>query len=138
MRALALYLFFSVFALAGLACGVAGAYMILEHFEGGIPPDQPGWFSFFPFIFFFTHGGVGFGGLYWLEKKRRQKNWLANHGQEVWATITEIQEKKQKIHFYTLVAKWKDPHTGIEHLFTTRYNHLRPPIKSQTSAIFAP
>ena len=121
MRTVALYIFFGIFALAGLVCGIVGAYLTWEHYNSITPPEQPVWINFFPFIFLFTHGGVGFGGLYWLEKKRRQKNWLTNHGLEIWATITEIQEKKQKIHFYTLIAKWKDPYTGIEHLFTTRY-----------------
>lgn len=124
MRTIALYFFFGIFALAGLACGLAGTYLIWEHYNSPTPPEQPVWTHFFPFIFLFTHGGVGFGGLYWLERNRRQKNWLKNHGQEVWATLTEIQEKKQKIHFYTLVAKWKDPYTGTEHVFTTRY--IRP------------
>lgn len=83
-------------------------------------PDEPtevelegeGWFNLFPLIFFFTHGGVGFGGIYWLEKKRRLYNWLQQFGKEIQAKLTEVKHGSNKGRSYhTLKCEWLDPYT---------------------------
>jgi hypothetical protein len=83
-------------------------------------PDQPdeielegeGWANLLPLIFFFTHGGVGFGGLYWLEKKRRLYNWLQQFGKEIQAKQTEVKRGFNKGRsYYTLKCEWLDPYT---------------------------
>ena len=80
--------------------------------------DGAGWFNLFPLIFFFTHGGVGFGGLYWLEKKRRMYNWLQQHGQSVQAKLVEIRHGSNKGRsYYTLRCKWDDPYTQQTYFF---------------------
>lgn len=74
--------------------------------------------NWFPFIFLFTHGGVGFGGLYWLEKKRRLRRWLQQSGHEVQARCTGIKEDVHKgRHYYTVQCDWNDPYTGTPHTF---------------------
>ncbi|MCC7465963.1 MAG: DUF3592 domain-containing protein [Saprospiraceae bacterium] len=80
--------------------------------------EGEGWFNLFPLIFFFTHGGVGFGGIYWLEKKRRMYNWLQQHGQEVEAKLVEILHGASKGRsYYTLRCEWKDPYTQEIYVF---------------------
>lgn len=74
--------------------------------------EGEGWFNLFPLIFFFTHGGVGFGGLYWLEKKRRMYHWLQQHGHAVEAKLVEIRHSAYKGRsYFTLRCAWKDPFT---------------------------
>ncbi len=83
-------------------------------------PDDPtdvelegeGWFNLFPLIFFFTHGGVGFGGIYWLEKKRRLYNWLQQFGKEIQAKLTDVKRGSNKGRsYYSLKLEWLDPYT---------------------------
>lgn len=86
------------------------------YYRPGNPEDVElegeGWFNLFPLIFFFTHGGVGFGGLYWLEKKRRMYNWLKQNGHAIEAKLVEIRHGAHKGRsYYTLRCEWKDPYT---------------------------
>ncbi len=77
-----------------------------------------GWTAFFPFIFLLTHGGVGFGGLFWLERKRRRQKWLLEHGQEVKARLVKVNTHQGKSTTrYTLTCEWADPFTGQTHTF---------------------
>lgn len=76
-----------------------------------------GWENWFPFIFLFTHGGVGFGGLYWLEKKRRLYNWLQQQGQELQIPLTTVKESYNKRRYYTLQCAWTDPYTNVQYTF---------------------
>ncbi|HAD12969.1 MAG TPA: hypothetical protein DCF33_11100 [Saprospirales bacterium] len=74
--------------------------------------EGEGWFNLFPLIFFFPHGGVGFGGIYRLEKKRRLYNWLQQFGKEIQAKQTEVKRGSNKGRsYYTLKCEWLDPYT---------------------------
>ncbi len=77
------------------------------------------WTVYFPFLFLLTHGGVGIGGLLWLERKRRRQKWLLENGQEVKASLVKV-----NIHWgksgrktYTLICEWTDRLTGQTHTF---------------------
>ncbi|MFN0174946.1 MAG: DUF3592 domain-containing protein [Saprospiraceae bacterium] len=176
-----LYLFFAIFAIAGLGCGVAGFWLVksrydlvnngikttgtvidLNHSKNNVAPivgfndewgnsqvysstnytslesfeigqkitiyydpanpenatlDGEGWWSWFPFIFLFTHGGVGLGGLYWLEKKRRLHQWLQQSGHEVQAKFTGIKDTYNKGRYYSVQCDWTDPYTNVLYTF---------------------
>jgi len=88
--------------------------------------EGEGWWNWFPFIFLLTHGGVGFGGLYWLEKKRRLHQWLQQSGQEIQARLVEIKEIYNKRRYYTLHCDWTDPYTNILHTFESEYISNNP------------
>ncbi|MFN0215291.1 MAG: DUF3592 domain-containing protein [Saprospiraceae bacterium] len=79
--------------------------------------EGEGRWNFFPFIFLLTHGGVGIGGLYWLEKKRRLNRWLQQSGHEIQARLVEIKETYNKRRYYTLYCEWTDPYTNTPHTF---------------------
>jgi len=79
--------------------------------------DGEGWWNWFPFIFLVTHGGVGIGGLYWLEKKRRLQNWLQQSGHEVQAKFTGIKETYNKGRYYSVQCEWTDPYTNLLYTF---------------------
>lgn len=178
-----LYLFFSIFALAGLACGAWGVHSIYTDYkirnEGvktvgevvelsysgkgsvapvvsfrdelgytvvyasqfytnmvsyeigqAIPlwylPEDPArliylegtsWITYFPLIFLFTHGGVGIGGLIWLERWRRKVKWLKNHGQSVKGRYIGAKNVSGKRPSFKAICEWKDPYTGTSHQF---------------------
>ena len=75
------------------------------------------WLSLLPFLFLFTHGGVGFGGLYWLEKKRRLDRWLQQYGHEIVAKWTKIRERYNKRRYYIIECEWTDPYTKTVYTF---------------------
>ena len=79
--------------------------------------EHEGLSSLLPFIFLFTHGGIGFGGLYWLEKKRRRYQWLQQSGMEVLAQFTGVKETNNKGRYYTVQAEWIDPLSNTKHFF---------------------
>jgi len=83
-------------------------------------------FVWFPFIFLFTHGGVGFGGLFWLERKRRLKNWLDGQGQEIMASFTEVKESHHKGRYFTLICTWTDPYSNIPYTFRSEISRKNP------------
>ncbi|MFN0037152.1 MAG: DUF3592 domain-containing protein [Saprospiraceae bacterium] len=72
---------------------------------------------YLPFLFLFTHGGIGIGGLVWFERKRRLRKWLMEQGQEVNARFVCVDANRGKSTTYTLVCEWKDPFTGIIYEF---------------------
>jgi hypothetical protein len=72
------------------------------------------WPDAFPLIFLLTHGGIGFGGLFWLERKRRHKKWMEAHGQEVWAKFVESRHSGKS---YRAVCAWTEPLSKYEHEF---------------------
>lgn len=178
-----LFGFFSIFAAAGLLCGVVGGFMVYSRFHTksvgikttgkvidltyaskgddtapvvsytnskgremvyhsdnfsnfsslkiGDPvtiwylPSDPesvvvdgeGWMGWFPFIFFFTHGGVGFGGLFWMIRKMRRMKWLKEQGTEIQARYTHSEGPTGKYSSYTLVCEWTDPLTQTNYTF---------------------
>jgi hypothetical protein len=177
-----LYLFFGIFAAAGLACGAWGVSNLLErqhilnegiqttgvvedlsysskgsrapivvfqdsrgdsiryrsNYSSSMAPfhigdvvtlrydpanpesvilDGEGWSAWFPFLFLFTHGGVGIGGIVWMERKRRLKKWLLESGQEVQAKFVEVRAHRGKSTSYTVICTWTDPFTGIGYDF---------------------
>lgn len=76
------------------------------------------WTAYFPFIFLLTHGGVGIGGILWMERKRRRQKWLLEHGQEVKASLVKVNTHSGKSGTsYTFVCKWTDPFTGQAYTF---------------------
>jgi hypothetical protein len=89
--------------------------------------DGEGWEGWFPLIFLLTHGGVGFGGLYWLEKKRRLYKWLQEKGYEVQAQFTRVKESYNKRRYYALQCEWTDPYTKILHQFESERTAKEPP-----------
>jgi hypothetical protein len=98
--------------------------------------EGEGLFNLFPLIFFFTHGGVGFGGLYWLEKKRRMHNWLQQHGQSVQAKLVEIRHSANKGRsYYTLRCEWKDPYTQEMHYFESETLSQDPSGRIQVGSV---
>jgi len=185
-----LYPFFAIFAIAGLACGLAGFWLVksrydlmndgiktsgtvidLNHSENTVAPiigfndewgnslvynssnytsfdpykvgqkitlyydpsdpenvtlEGDGWWNWFPFIFLFTHGGVGIGGLYWLEKKRRLHKWLQQSGHEIQARLTNIKETYNKGRYYTLQCEWSDPYTNTLYTFESESMSKNP------------
>lgn len=181
-----LYIFFAIFAIAGLACGAWGVAGLISrnrilnegikttgtivelarsskgnsvapvvafrdqdgdsvvyrsNFYSGISdyqigqqmvvrylPSNPkedvviegmGWTAFFPFIFLLTHGGVGIGGIIWLERKRRRQKWLLQQGQEVKAHLVKVNTHwgKSGRKTYTLTCEWTDRLTGQTYTF---------------------
>ena len=76
-----------------------------------------GWENWFPFLFLFSHGGIGFGGLFWLEKKRRLYNWLQEQGQELQIPLSSVKEAYNKRKYYTLIGQWMDPYTQASFTF---------------------
>jgi hypothetical protein len=79
-----------------------------------------------PLLFLFTHGGVGFGGLIWLERKRRLKKWLLNQGQEIMATLTEIKVTSNKGQYYTMICQWEEPYTHVSYTFKSDASRRNP------------
>ena len=76
------------------------------------------WTAYFPFIFLLTHGGVGIGGILWLERKRRRQKWLLENGQEVRASLVKVNTHSGKSGTsYTFTSKWTDPFTGQAYTF---------------------
>jgi len=88
--------------------------------------EGEGWWNWFPFIFLFTHGGVGIGGLYWLEKKRRLHQWLQQSGHEVQAKFTGIKETYNKGRYYTVQCEWTDPYTNTLYTFESESSSKDP------------
>ncbi|MBC7775218.1 MAG: DUF3592 domain-containing protein [Phycisphaerae bacterium] len=84
------------------------------------------WADFFPFIFLFSHGGVGIGGLVWLERKRRLRKWLNEYGQEVKARFTKVDTHSGKSTSYSILCEWKDPYTGLVHEFRSDHSSSNP------------
>lgn len=89
-------------------------------------PDDPdevalegeGWTGWIPFIFLFTHGGAGIGGLIWLERQRRLRKWLLEYGHSIEAKFTGVEEQHHKGNTsYYIVCSWKDPYTQEEYTF---------------------
>ena len=199
MGKIGFYLFFSIFAFAGLICGAWGAYNVHSEYTiknegiqttgsiidlkysnkgGNVSPvigfrDQSGrevvyhsnfytnmvsyqigqpmtlWYlpedpqnevileggnfmTYFPFLFLFTHGGVGFGGLIWLEMSRRRVKWLKEYGQEVQARYVKTQQNSGKRTTYQVVSEWKDPYTQ------TVYEFKSERLSQNPEASFAP
>jgi hypothetical protein len=75
------------------------------------------WTGYFPFLFLFTHGGLGIGGLIWLERKRRLRNWLNINGQRVKARFLMVDVHRGKSTTYTIVCEWTDTLTGTKYKF---------------------
>lgn len=94
--------------------------------ENGVYLDDSGWFTYFPFIFLFTHGGVGIGGLVWLERKRRKINWLKNFGQTVKARYTGSKNVSGKQVGYKALCAWNDPYTQTLYEFESERMSKNP------------
>jgi len=88
--------------------------------------DGEGWWNWFPFIFLITHGGVGFGGLYWLIKKRRLQKWLQQSGHEIQARLIQVKETYNKGTYYTLQCEWTDPYTNTLYTFESESMSKNP------------
>ncbi len=88
--------------------------------------DETDWTVFFPFIFLFSHGGVGIGGIVWLERKRRLRKWLNEQGQEVSARFTKMDVHRGKSTSYSILCEWNDPYTGTVHEFKSEYLSSNP------------
>jgi Protein of unknown function (DUF3592) len=72
-----------------------------------------------PFLFLFTHGGVGIGGIIWLERRRRLRIWLRDFGKVVEAKYTAMEPHRKN--GYRLVCTWTDPYTGLPFEFKSDY-----------------
>jgi len=94
--------------------------------ESEVVLDESDWMVYFPFIFMFTHGGVGIGGIVWLERKRRLRKWLNDYGQEVKARFKKVDIHSGKSTHYSILCEWKDPYTGIIHEFRSDYSNSNP------------
>jgi len=95
--------------------------------EADIVVEGMGWTAFFPFIFLLTHGGVGIGGIIWLERKRRRRNWLLANGQEVRARFVKVDAQRGKsVMHYTIVCEWTDTFTGQVHTFKSESTTSSP------------
>ena len=68
-------------------------------------------------LFLFTHGGVGIGGLVWLERKRRLRRWLQEYGQEIKARFVRANRANKR--GYNVECTWTDPYTQQAHTFTS-------------------
>lgn len=184
------YLFFAIFAIAGLLCGLLGYYLVQDRnhiMQDGIKttgrvidlnhsdnmtapivryedesgnalhyhsssytnidpyevgqtvtlyyhPSNPeevilegdGWLHLLPFLFLITHGGVGFGGLFWLEKQRRLHQWLQQSGTEVQAQFTGIKEVYNKGRYYSVQCEWTDPLSNQSYVFESEQVSRNP------------
>lgn len=187
------YLFFTLFAFAGLACGAASAYMFYQRYRlmhsgeqatgkvidlnysrsknsttvapviafttrGGervvyhsniytsVNPFEIGdettlWYNprdpqdvaleksgLFPILitllFCCTHGGVGFGGLIWMWRKRRLEQWLNEHGREVKALVTGIRHLPKGR--YAVDCSWTDPYSRQTYTFSSEQLSYNP------------
>jgi len=85
-----------------------------------------GWMGYFPFIFLFTHGGVGIGGLVWMEIKRRKINWLKNFGQAVKARYTGSKNVSGKRPAFKAKCEWNDPYTQTLYQFESERMSVNP------------
>lgn len=74
--------------------------------------DGSPWLGWLPFVFFFTHGGVGFGGIYWAVRKMRRMKWLQEKGTEIRARYKYTEGPVGKYNTYTVHCEWTDPISG--------------------------
>lgn len=75
-------------------------------------------------LFLCTHGGVGIGGLVWLERKRRLRHWLQANGREVKAWFTGGQRSGKS--GYTVKCMWIDPLTQQQYDYTSDWMRRDP------------
>lgn len=73
---------------------------------------SPSWFFF---IFLLTHGGIGIGGIIYLNKKRQFFDWLQTNGRFIQANYKETVVQGDGS---CLKATWTDPMTKIHYEFS--------------------
>jgi hypothetical protein len=72
-------------------------------------------------ILMLTHGGVGFGGMIWLYRKRKFMEWISTNGQMIQAAFYDLKKNAEDD---TVTAKWTDPNTQIQYSFYETISNL--------------
>jgi Protein of unknown function (DUF3592) len=78
-----------------------------------------------PLVFFLAFGGAGFGGIFYLYKQKKKKNWLHLHGKKVQARIIKTEKYKYNDSSVRLVCQWRDPMNKREYLFYSPWLSLK-------------
>ena len=91
--------------------------------------DGETWLGWLPLVFFLTHGGVGFGGIFWAIRKMRRMKWLQEQGTEIRATYTYTEGPTGKNNNYAVHCDWKDPISGKTYKFKSEWLNTNPVAK---------
>lgn len=116
---------------SGVSSYYVGQQMVMWYMPSNPKEDVVvegmGWTAFFPFIFLLVHGGIGFGGIFWIERNRNRQKWLLENGQEVKAQFFKINTHHGKSNMrYTVTCKWTDPSTNQTYTFESESVPFNP------------
>ena len=86
-------------------------------------------------VFTLAFGGIGIAGIVWLVRKNKLYRILKERGQNIQATVKEVQKKwwSSKLP-YVVVATWVDPITKVPYEFSSDYQSPGLNIGKITSA----
>jgi hypothetical protein len=106
------YLFFGMFASAGIFCAYLFTVLLLQ---------GKGAFCLIPLLFVFSHGGVGFYGFRWLTRSIKMRKRLIEYGTEVEAIFKISKVVGVKSRSNMLICTWIHPETNIPYEFESKY-----------------